>query len=145
MRLTAFTDFGLRTLMRLAGEPERLFTTEEVAEEYAISRHHLVKVVRDLAAAGLVETRRGTGGGFRLARPAPDISLGEIVRVLESRAALVECFRTDGGQCALSPNCKLRGHLARANEAFLLSLDAIPLSDCAVASIPRPKSGAAPA
>lgn len=113
MRLTAFTDFGLRALMRLAGEPERLFTTEEIAAEYAISRHHLVKVVRDLAAAGFIETRRGTGGGFRLARPANEISLGEVVRALESRAALVECFRPDGGQCALSPDCRLKGHLAR--------------------------------
>ena len=45
MRLTAFTDYGLRALMRLAGEPERLFTTEEIAREFDISRHHLTKVV----------------------------------------------------------------------------------------------------
>ncbi|MFC4726122.1 Rrf2 family transcriptional regulator (plasmid) [Glycocaulis abyssi] len=145
MRLTAFTDFGLRALMRLAGEPERLFTTEEIAAEYAISRHHLVKVVRDLAAAGFIETRRGTGGGFRLARPANEISLGEVVRALESRAALVECFRPDGGQCALSPDCRLKGHLARAGDAFLRSLDAIPLSDCAVTSIPCRLKTAVPA
>ncbi len=145
MRLTAFTDFGLRTLMRLAGEPERLFTTEEIAAEYAISRHHLMKVVRDLAAAGFVETRRGTGGGFRLARPANEISLGAVVRALESRAALVECFRPDGGQCALSPDCRLRGHLARAEEMFLLSLDTISLSDCAVTSVPRQPARTVPA
>lgn len=140
MRLTAFTDFGLRTLMRLAGQPDRLFTTEEIAAEYAISRHHLVKVVRDLAAAGFIETRRGTGGGFRLARPAYEISIGDVVRALESRAALVECFRSDGGQCALSPACQLKGHLARARDAFLVSLDAIPLSDCAVTSVTRQPS-----
>jgi DNA-binding IscR family transcriptional regulator len=54
MRLTAFTDFGLRALMRLAGEPDRSFTTDEIASEFAISRHHLVKVVRRLAEAGYV-------------------------------------------------------------------------------------------
>lgn len=91
MRLTAFTDFGLRTLLRLAGEPERSFTTDEVATELRVSRNHLTKVVRDLAGAGYVRTQRGAGGGFRLARPAQSITLGEVVRALERRQALVEC------------------------------------------------------
>lgn len=63
MRLTAFTDLGLRAMMRLAGEPERRFTTEEIASEFDISRHHLTKIVRDLARAGHVETQRGAAGG----------------------------------------------------------------------------------
>ncbi|HAJ45674.1 MAG TPA: Rrf2 family transcriptional regulator, partial [Alphaproteobacteria bacterium] len=52
MRLTMFTDFGLRVLMRLAGEPDRLFTSEQIADEFALSRHHLQKVVRALADGG---------------------------------------------------------------------------------------------
>ena len=52
MRLTSFTDYGLRALMRLAGEPERSFTTDEIAREFRISRHHLVKIVAALAGAG---------------------------------------------------------------------------------------------
>ena len=83
MHLTSFTDFGLRALMRLAGEPARAFTTEAMARELGISRHHLTKVVRNLATAGFVATRRGAGGGFHLARPAELITLGEIVRALE--------------------------------------------------------------
>jgi Rrf2 family nitric oxide-sensitive transcriptional repressor len=67
MRLTAFTDYGLRALMRLAGDPERVFTTEEVAKEFSISRNYLTKVVQELADAGFVATHRGGGGGFRLA------------------------------------------------------------------------------
>lgn len=131
MRLTAFTDYALRALMRLAGEPERLFTTDDLAREFAISRHHLTKVVGDLARGGFVVTQRGAGGGLRLARPAGSITLGEVVRLLEARHALVECFRADGGQCALRPGCRLRPRLAAAREAFLRELDATPLSDCA--------------
>ena len=56
MRLTAFTDFGLRALMRLAGEPDRSFSTNEIASEFAISRNHLTKVIRDLADRGFVTT-----------------------------------------------------------------------------------------
>ncbi|MPY69620.1 MAG: Rrf2 family transcriptional regulator [Alphaproteobacteria bacterium] len=131
MRLTAFTDYGLRALMRLAADPDRSVSTEEIATEFAISRHHLTKVVRDLAAAGYVTTQRGAGGGFRLARPPRSITLGEVVRALERRHALVECFREDGGACVLTPHCRLKGRLAAAREAFLRELDTTTLADCA--------------
>lgn len=131
MRLTTFTDFGLRALMRLAGEPDRLFSTNEIATEFNISRHHLIKVVQDLAEGGFVVTQRGAGGGFRLARPSQSITLGEIVRVLEQRHALVECFRGDGGQCVLKPRCRLKARLAAAREAFMRELDATTLAECA--------------
>lgn len=130
MRLTAFTDYGLRALMRLAAEPERLVTTDEIAEEHGISRHHLVKVVREMAEAGLILTQRGGGGGMRLARPADEITIGEVVRRLEARHALVECFRADGGDCILNPGCRLKSRLKRAKEAFLLDLDRSTLADC---------------
>lgn len=131
MRLTAFTDFGLRALMRLAAEPERQVTTEKLAEELRVSRHHLTKVLRALSEAKLIETLRGKGGGLRLARAPEQITLGEIVRLLEARQALVECFRPDGGNCVLTPGCRLKGKLATAEEAFLRSLDETPLAACA--------------
>jgi Rrf2 family nitric oxide-sensitive transcriptional repressor len=136
MRVTMFTDFGLRALMRLAGEPDRSFTTDEIASEFGISRHHLTKVVRDLANAGYVFTQRGAGGGFRLARPADAITLGEIVRLLEARQALIDCFRTDGGDCALLPRCRLKSRLAKAQEAFLRELDGTTLAECAYPRAP---------
>jgi Rrf2 family transcriptional regulator, nitric oxide-sensitive transcriptional repressor len=139
MRLTSFTDFGLRALMRLAGDPARAFTTDEIAREFGISRNHLAKVIRELAAAGVVATQRGTGGGFRLARPAEEVTLGEIVRLLEARSALVECFRRDGGACVLTPGCRLKGRLDAAREAFLRELDGTTLAEC-----PWPSAGNAP-
>ena len=131
MRLTSFTDYGLRTLMRLAGAPDRAFTTDEIAAEFRISRHHLTKVVQDLSRAGYVDARRGAGGGLRLSKPSESITLGEIVRLLEKRHAMVECFRADGGHCTLTAACRLRSKLAAAREAFLEALDATALADCA--------------
>lgn len=131
MRLTAFTDFALRALMRLAGEPTRSFATNEIATEFRISRNHLAKVVRDLADAGIITTQRGAGGGFSLARSPHSITLGEVVRALEQRHALVECFRDDGGSCVLTPRCRLKARLAAAREAFMRELDATTLAECA--------------
>ena len=135
MHLTMFTDFALRALMRLAGEPARSFATAEIAAEFGISRNHLAKVVRDLAGSGFITTQRGVGGGFALARPAQSITLGEVVRALENEP-LVECFRPGGGTCLLTANCRLKAKLASAREAFLRELDATTLAECAY---PAPK------
>jgi Rrf2 family transcriptional regulator, nitric oxide-sensitive transcriptional repressor len=130
LRLTSFTDYGLRTLMRLAGEPGRNFTTEEIAREFAISRHHLTKVVLALGRAGFIVTQRGSGGGFRLAQDPAALTLGTVVRALEEGQALVDCFRADGGDCVLLPACGLKPRLAQAREAFLAELDRTTLADC---------------
>ncbi|KAA3632818.1 MAG: Rrf2 family transcriptional regulator [Proteobacteria bacterium] len=131
MRLTSFTDFGLRALMRLAGDPGCMLNTGDLARELGVSRNHLTKVVQALAAGGLVVTRRGTRGGFELARSADEITLGDAVRLLESNQTLVECFRDDGGSCTLTARCRLKSRLAAAREAFLIELDATTLADCA--------------
>ncbi|WP_373085026.1 Rrf2 family transcriptional regulator [Sneathiella sp.] len=131
MRITKFTDFALRALMRAASDTGRTFTTEEIATELGISRNHLTKAIRDLARSDIVVTQRGSGGGFRLARPPETISIGEIVRSLEARYPLVECFRIDGGACVLTPSCRLKSRLAAAREAFYNELDQTSLKQCA--------------
>ncbi|SDU04304.1 Rrf2 family transcriptional regulator [Stappia sp. ES.058] len=132
MRLTAFTDFGLRALMRMAGEPERALSTAELAGEFRISRNHLAKAVAALSAAGFVETRRGGGGGAVLARSAAQMPLGDIVAVLEQRSPLVECFQSDGGDCVVTPVCRLKTILAGGRQRFLDELNLYTLADCAL-------------
>lgn len=131
MRLKASTDFGLRALMRLAAEPDRAISTKEMAKELKISRNHLTKVIQTLVGGGFVVTQRGSGGGAALARSAHSLTLGEAVRLMEADQAIVECFRSDGGCCNLSPSCKLKGRLANAREAFLAELDRTTLAECA--------------
>ncbi|UXX83093.1 RrF2 family transcriptional regulator [Roseovarius pelagicus] len=132
MRLTSFTDYGLRMLMRMGGTPDRIFSTAELAKEFGLSRHHLTKIMQKLAKVGIVETRRGGGGGAKLARQPKDISLGEVVRVLEEGQALVECFQADGGNCTISGHCRLESRLRIAEAAFLANLDRSTLADIAL-------------
>jgi Rrf2 family transcriptional regulator, nitric oxide-sensitive transcriptional repressor len=132
MRLTSFTDYGLRMLMRMASAPDRAFSTADLADEFGLSRHHLAKIVQRLAAAGVIETRRGGGGGAVLAQPAAQIRLGTIVRLLEDGQPLVECLGTDGGNCGLDGRCRLKWRLRSAEAAFMAELDRATLADIAL-------------
>ena len=132
MRLTSFTDYGLRMLMRMAGAPERGFSTAELAQEFGLSRHHLTKIVQSLARAGYVTTRRGGGGGATLARPAAEIRLGAIVRLLEAGQPLVDCFAPGGGDCTINGRCRVKARLRAAEAAFLADLDRSTLADIAL-------------
>ncbi|MCP5239230.1 MAG: Rrf2 family transcriptional regulator [Rhodocyclaceae bacterium] len=136
MRLTVYTDYTLRVLMYLSlrHESGALTTIEEIAGAYDISRNHLMKIVHQMGAAGLLETVRGRSGGVRLARAPEAISIGMVVRIAEGDFALVECFE-EGKEscCAISPACNLTRGLRRALDAFMLELDRMTLRD-AVAS-----------
>jgi Rrf2 family nitric oxide-sensitive transcriptional repressor len=129
MHLTLHTDYALRLLMLLAMEPDEIHTIEEVARRYRISRNHLMKVVQTLTQAGLVDGRRGRGGGLRLASSAASINLGAVVRATEDGFALVECFDRAGNTCRVAPACGLRGPLEEALRAFMGVLDRYSLAD----------------
>lgn len=129
MRLTAHTDYALRLLMLLAVEPEQVHTIEEVAQRYAISRNHLMKVAQTLVQAGFVSSQRGRGGGLTLQRAAAEIKLGDIVRATEDGFALVECFDPQQNSCLITAACGLRGPLEEALQAFLAVLDGYSLAD----------------
>jgi Rrf2 family transcriptional regulator, nitric oxide-sensitive transcriptional repressor len=127
MHITQHTDYALRVLIFLASNEHRLATIQEISERFQVSRAHLMKVVNQLIRNGFVEGIRGKGGGLRLARPAPDIAVGDVIRKMETDLALVECFNEES-RCLLTANCQLKGVLADALGAFFASLDRVPLS-----------------
>ncbi|MFN4160335.1 MAG: RrF2 family transcriptional regulator [Gemmobacter sp.] len=132
MRLTSFTDYGLRMLMRMASAPGRAFSTAELAGEFGLSRHHLTKIMQRLAQGGIVATRRGGGGGAVLACPPQEVTVGSVVRLLEDGQALVECFSTGGGDCTIAGCCRLKARLRNAEAVFLADLDRSTLADVAL-------------
>ena len=129
MQITSYTDYALRVLIYLAGSPNKQATITEIADFYNISRNHLVKVVHQLGGKGFVKTTRGKGGGFSLQRPPELISIGEVVRSMETHFNWVECFDPALQRCRLLPNCGLKHLLARAGDAYLQVLDAATLAD----------------
>lgn len=132
MRLTAFTDIALRIVMRLAvAREEEQPTTRTVAGALAVPYTHAAKAVARLSELGLVETRRGRGGGLRLTAAGHRASVGGIVRELEGAGDVVGC--ADDPPCPLRAACRLRRALAEAQEAFFAALDPITV-DALVAS-----------
>ena len=129
MRLTVFSDYTLRVLMYLALDRSRLATIPEIAQAYGISGNHLMKVVHQLARAGIVESVRGKGGGVRLARAPENIRLGEIVRTSEGDAPIVECLSQEPHGCRIASSCRLQGILVDAFDALYVALDRHTLAD----------------
>lgn len=137
MRLTHWTDYTLRVLMYCASRQlrDQLVTITEIADQHAISRSHLTKIVQQLGAQGLLETTRGRGGGMRLSRPAAEINVGAVVRQTETDFAMVECFDPAANQCCLSQNCKLKSVLHRATNSYLAVLDGVTLADLSTSEL----------
>ena len=128
MQLTRYTDFGLRILMYLTQCPDREtpVTIPEIAERFAVSRNHLVKVAHFLSQQGWVIATRGKGGGLKLARPASEYRLGDLIHALEDQHSIVNCQEPP---CALDGLCRLSGVLARTTQAFYDELNRHTLAD----------------
>ncbi|ABZ74615.1 transcriptional regulator, BadM/Rrf2 family [Shewanella halifaxensis HAW-EB4] len=126
MQLTRYTDYGLRTLMYLAvnSERESLFRISEITEVFDLSANHISKVVHHLGKLGYLQTVRGKSGGFKLAKPAAEINIGQVVRALENSLAPIDCSKP---YCLFTPACKLKGALGDAVNAYLAVLDAYTL------------------
>lgn len=129
MRMTAFTDYGLRVLIYLAVHEGERVTVAMIRDAFDVSESHLVKVVHFLGKAGYVTTVRGRGGGLRLALPPQRINLGAVVRATEPDPMPAECFDPSTSACRIVPVCRLRAVLGEAVDGFHAVLDRHTLAD----------------
>ena len=136
MRLSSLADYAVVMMAAAARScgTARLNATA-LAAETGVPLPTAQKLVGRLAAAGLVESARGTGGGFRLARPAAAISLADIVEAVEGPIALTTCVDLDRHDCALDGHCQVKPHWAVVNEAVRGALANVSLSQLSVAPV----------
>ena len=128
MRLTTRTNLALRTLMVCAVNDDRIVRKADVAPVINASENHLAQVINQLGQAGFITTLRGRHGGFTLARPANEISVGQVFRAFEADLPFIECV-SENNTCPLKGVCRMGAHLAAAVEAFYATLDPLLLSD----------------
>ncbi len=129
MRLTTFSDYTIRVLIYIGLRPGEMATIGELADTYAISKNHLMKVVYHLGQQGYVETVRGKGGGFYLALDPHDIKIGELIRGTEQGTVVTSCFTTDSTECRIETACQLKAMLEESTTAFYQVLDNYTLAD----------------
>jgi len=129
LKLTSYTNYALRALQLAALRHPELIRVDDVVRVHNLARPHIVKIVHELGRAGFIETFRGRGGGFRLARPASEIVVGEVVRLTEGSLEVVECFNPDTNTCPLIGVCRLSLKIREATRAFFGVLDDLTLAE----------------
>ncbi len=99
MHISARVDYAMRALLELASaaakSPQTLTKGERLSEAHAIPVKFLEAILRDLRMHGIIESRRGIDGGYRLARPASDITVAQVVRALDGPLAAVRGERPE--------------------------------------------------
>lgn len=129
MRLTTRSRYGTRMAVDIAQHCHTgLVRIQDIAERQGVSVKYLEKLIRELKEAGFIRSKRGPRGGHTLARPASEIPMGEMVRVLEGDDTLVEC-RSGSNECSRLEICLTRRLWREAAEAMYDRLNSFTLAD----------------
>lgn len=137
MRLSKRGEYGLRAMIRLAepgkgSESPRMMQIKEVSELEQISPKFLEQILLTLKNAGLLHSKMGVGGGYYLARPASEITLGQIFRVLDGPVAPIKCVSQMAYEpcgCPDEQTCGLRLVMGDVRNAIADILDHTSLED----------------
>ncbi len=125
-------DYAVRALCYLAAQaPERVVRRAEIQQCQNIPPHFLSKILRTLVSAGFLASVPGAHGGFRLGRPASDISVRAVYESVEGRLSLVDCVDRREGFCCYAPVCTQIDIWTGAQRLLGNYLDTISIGDIA--------------
>jgi Rrf2 family protein len=128
LKLTKKADYGLIALKHLAVHGPDSASAKEIAETYGIPLSLLSKILQKLAKNGFLRSEHGTNGGYKLARPAKDITALEVIRTIDGPIFLTACF-TEHGYCCHTDKCIVRDPLQKVHEGILRLLASITIAD----------------
>ncbi|KRA14666.1 MULTISPECIES: SUF system Fe-S cluster assembly regulator [unclassified Lysobacter] len=142
LRVTKLTDYATVVLTVLAaqldGVPDAVLSASELAERAGLETPTVSKLLKPLAQAGLVEGFRGANGGYRLARPAEQIGLIEIVEAMEGPLGMTECS-VHAGNCGIEQQCGVRANWRRINDVVVEALRSVTLAQMLAPPVPPPE------
>ncbi|MBM3496422.1 MAG: Rrf2 family transcriptional regulator [Armatimonadetes bacterium] len=128
--ITKQTDYALLALTYLASaEDGGAVRARDIAERYGMPVDLLAKILQRLTRSGLLVSSQGRLGGYVLARPVEEITIGAVLEAVEGAQALAQCMRGDHAGCDQHVRCTIRRPLAKINARVFHMLDAIPVSD----------------
>ena len=138
LRVTKLTDYATVVLTVLATRQGQVLSAAELAEHSGLEQPTVSKLLKPLAQAGLVEGFRGANGGYRLARPADEIGLIEIVEAMEGPLGMTECS-VHAGNCGLEHHCGVRANWRRINDVVADALRSVTLAQMLAPPAPPPE------
>lgn len=144
MKLSTKGRYGLRAMLDMAlSEEEGPIASHTIAQRQEISERYLEQLLIPLKQAGLVKSVRGSQGGYILGRAPKDISVGDIIRVLEGPLAPVDCVNElNPDDCKRADTCVTRTIWAKVRDSIAEILDSYSLQDLVEESRNMPKAGA---
>ena len=135
IRLSRLTDYGIVLMAHLAGAGDGPHAARDLAAETQLPLPAVSKLLKSLAREGLLTSSRGAKGGYRLARPADQITVPEMIAALEGPIALTDCNLHEGA-CSQEPRCHVRTPWQRINRAVHDALSRVRLTDLTSADQP---------
>ncbi len=138
--LTQKAKYGLKALLMLAQQEQGEFTlVAEIAERQKLPRKYLELILLELRKQGFLHSQRGKHGGFRLAKPADQITFGQIIRVLDGPLAPFPCASLTGYRkcedCTDEQVCAVRKQMRRVRDAMAAILDSTTLAEAAAQGV----------
>jgi len=132
MRLTTKSRYGTRMVLDIAiNATEKPVSISEISKRQNISVKYLEKLIRKLKQAEVIISHRGPYGGHMLAKSPEDITVGELVRILEDTTAITDCAETDSkvcGECNQAGECISQWVWIEASKAMFERLDEITIA-----------------
>jgi len=128
LKISTKSQYGLRAMVFLAKCGERISSLKLISAKENISFDYLEKIISRLEKAGLTRSKKGSQGGYVLAKPPQRIKIGEIIRALEGDAGLVKCT-TKAGHCPLEKKCFAKKFWGKLQKSLNSALDSLTLAD----------------
>ena len=128
LRVSKLTDYGSVILAYMACHPDEVMSAASLARGVLLPPATVSKLLKMLVKSGLLSSSLGKQGGYQLARPAEEISLAEIISVLEGPIALTECS-VEKGRCCIEEGCDIRQHWRGVNRIIYQNLEQVTLQE----------------
>jgi Rrf2 family protein len=131
MKVSTRGRYALRLMLDLAQDDNQYVTIKSIAERQEISGKYLEQIISILSRAGFVKSIRGSQGGYKLARPAAEYTVGMILRLIEGSLVPVACMEDEPNQCPRSDKCATLDIWKQLDEAISGVIDHVTLADLA--------------
>ena len=141
IKLSRMSDYGVVLMTQLARAPRTLRTAPDLAQACGLPVPTVSKILKLLAQAELLESQRGTKGGYRLALDAELITMADLIGALDGPIALTDCIDADGLVCEIEALCPTRTNWRRITDAMIEALNGVSLADMALPAVDFERRG----